>query len=198
MKHLEGVERTSWKELPFRQDGCIVRVGKGLEAEVFGFVPERGKEYVFKEVYKGGYAFETYGGKTLEEKASIMQKVYEVLKRHCGDYVVTTQHLIGRNRVGQPGIMRVQEKVRGDLLEVFLDKHHLLEEDSPLGRYDRQREILEEQVREAGCDPEFLELVRDGKVSPPKGQAAEDFFKEVFYVENIIVDSGGNIRVIDW
>lgn len=107
------------KELPLK----TIKEPKFLigerSAEVFTFIPEKGVEYVYKEISPRSIVLEDLGentihsGHTLEEKAASMKKFYELAKEYLEDKMAKTFYLISENNIGHPCIMIVQEKIKG-------------------------------------------------------------------------------------
>lgn len=181
------------KELPFRTTGETLPLGEGTCTDVFGFTPEKGKEYLYKELRPKARVLKQYRGETLEETAALMRKAYGVLKRHCGDDIVPTHYLIAKNKEGDPCIMLVQERVRGE--RVYELQRRLRSEKKALPReVQRQIDDIYSRAEEAGKDPELIALVEKGKIYIP----AWGLFGEVRWGKNLIVDKHGRVRVVDW
>jgi hypothetical protein len=195
--------------LPLKTTGEPKKLAKSQSGtEVFGFTPEEGKEYVYKEIEPRSRIFRWYRGRTLEETASLMQKASDILKRHLGDYVVPAHFIIAENKDGEPCIMVVQEKVRGKTLDAIMDEQ-LPENLTARARYNlkhglygisadalQQRTEITKRLKEAEEDPDLLELFEAGKLVA--GRKGEFFSLEAMFWENQIVDEEGRIRVVDW
>ena len=184
------------------------REGWSSVSDIFEFTPEEGKEYFYKEVRLNSRSFYQYRGETLERTAALMDKVYKILRRHLGDYLVPTRFLLAENKNGQPSIMMVQEKVKGKTVDSII-KEQLPEELSSARAWEltqslygvppdviRQREEIAKRLERAEKDPELIKLFRDEKLTP---ECEGKFFTgEVMYRKNQIVDESGHVRVVDW
>jgi len=168
------------------------RLGGGSSSEVFGFTPEEGKEYVYKEMKFGPRIFDWYHGETLEEATALMRTAYGVLKRYLGDYLVPTHFLIAKDESGESCIMKIQEKVGGRTVWDLLESGGW----RLPSRIKRQTKEISEGVSEAEKDPELVGLAREGKLG--FGGSMEEFFGEAGLPSNQIVDKSGHVRVVDW
>jgi len=195
--------------LPFKTTGEPKRIAVSISGtEVFGFTPEEGKEYVYKEIRPNSRVFGWYFGETLEETASLMKKASDILERHLGEYIVPAHFMIAENRDGRPCIMVAQEKVKGKTVDALIEerlpkglsaaemqdlKESLYQVSSDI---IRQRTEIKRRLEEAERDPDLIKLFRAKKlVSWREGGF---FTPEVMYRTNQIVDENGHVRIVDW
>ena len=173
------------EELPLKHIGKPKRIGRGAETEVFKFKPEKGKEYVYKEVFP--WAANRYHGKSLEKKALDMKRVYDVLKKHYGDKVADTHFIVAKNKDGDPCIMKIQEKLQGPrLLE-------LREKDPRYKKAQEQRQEMRDDLSKVA-----LKIKKDPGLKDYSAGEGGDFINDVDASVNIIVDEKGDITAVDW
>lgn len=173
------------KELPFKHVEEPSKFGGGAESDVFEFKPEKGKKYIYKEVRP--WAADLYHGESLEEKALDMKRVHSVLKKHYRDKVADTYFIIGKNKKGEPCIIKIQKEIEGvRLIE--------LKEGDP--RYKRAHE----QGREIrnNLSEVVLEIRKDSGLKDYSADKALSFVNDIDNSMNLIVDKKGNVTAIDW
>ena len=102
------------EELPLKHMEEPEVFAAGTESVIFKFKPEKGKDYVYKEVGKYARAVTgKYHGQNLEQKVASMKKVYDILKEYYGDKIADTHYIIGEKQRGEPRAMIIQEKIEG-------------------------------------------------------------------------------------
>lgn len=116
------------KELPLKTTKEPKFLARESCADVFTFVPEKGVEYVYKEISPRSIILadlgenSIYSGHTLEEKAGSMKKFYELAKEYLEDKMAETFYLISENKVGHPCIMIAQEKIKGKTFKELMEE----------------------------------------------------------------------------
>ena len=171
------------KELPLKRIEEPEVFASGTESVVFKFKPEKGKDYVYKEVCPDARAVGgKYFGKTLEQKAASIKKAYEILKEYCGDKIADTHFIIGKNRKEDPCLIMVQEEIKGTSW-------------SSMSYDDREGSKAEQQIKEVEeTIPKILKDPRMAKYLDTEYSQLGD----LTYSGNIIVNKKGNIKIIDW
>lgn len=161
---------------------------RGAETEVFKFKPEKGKDYVYKEVRNNSYVMSFYHGESLKEKAFDMKRVYDILKKHYGDRVADTYFIVGKNKEGEPCIMKIQEEIKGTRLLG-------LKESDPRykGAWEQAQEIRDNLSKVA------LEITEDpGFKGHYPINEAKDLVNDIDTSINLFVDEEGKITAMDW
>lgn len=190
--------------LPFKHIEEPKKFGEGAESEVFEFKPEKGKEYVFKEM-RFERVVELYHGKTLEEKASDMKVFFDILKKHYGDKIAKTWFIIGKNKNNESCVIKIQKKIKGDLLYDLkykdkLKKYKLKDDDPRLKDDDPRLKDALKQTQEIKSDAYEVahKIIKDPRLRDYSIDEARSLIADIDNSENIIVDKKGNITVIDW
>lgn len=161
------------KELPLKTtkdvDGYFNR--EGTSADVFEFEPEKDKQYVYKELRPVSNHIELSPGLSLEEKASFMNKVYNILREYYGDSIAKTFYIVAKDRFKRKIIMIIQEKIDG-IPWANLDKHGPVY----LKALEQRKKIID-MADKIENDPRFNKF-NVWKVD----------LSEIWYEENTIVD----------
>lgn len=166
------------KELPLKHIEEPKKLTEGSTSEVFEFKPEKGKEYVFKEIRERSWLKENYPEETLEKKASAMKKVYDVFREYYGNKIVKTNYIVAKNKEGRPCIMVVQEKVKGTRLDKLSPNNPRCQ------KAWKQLAKINEMIPSVEKDPRLANL----KVGS----------YEIVCSINVFVDKKGNITIVDW
>lgn len=179
-------------ELPISVVGVLNKLPyQGFSSITSEFISANGKKYVHKE-YKPKKFYEyDFPGKTLQQKASAMNKYHHFLQEVLGEYVTPTLFIVANNTEGEERIMMIQEKIDG----VQLNK---------LGRTDQRRKKANGQYAKISEKVEDLRHgitygLTESQIQFMKG------FKDVPYIindakekHNIMVDNQGNLHLVDW
>lgn len=171
------------EELPLKHIEEPEKFDGGCESEVFKFKPEKGKEYVYKEVHDAlGYK-----KRPLEEMAYAMKKVYDFIKKYYGDMVVDTHFIVAKNKKGIPCAMKVQEKIKGARLW-------------DLGSDDYRHDKAWEQVKKIkeNLSKVKYEIAEDLSLKNYLENDPGYLVGDINNPSNIIVDKKGDIKIIDW
>lgn len=183
------------QHLPFKIIGGPTKLpSQGKSSDAYEFISENGKKYIYKEM-KTDFStrWDHYPGSTLPEKAHFLNDYHKYASELIGgDMVVSTYYIIVENAKGEKCLMEVQEKVEG------VHPYQLGPDDPRITKVDEQFEKIKRALtsRRVGSPnhPDLPEIV---KVFQAKYPNTELMLLDALSGNNLLVDSEGNLKIID-
>ncbi len=165
-------------------DGNFVRlVENGANSTVYEFSNHRGS-FVLKEL-KATAEIYAFVNDDPFSAARVLNRLYELVKKHYGEKMSDTMFIVARNRKGMPAVITVQEKVEGKPLSQVIKEGD--------GRMALAMHVKAEEYGDL-----WDEVVRDrGWKKLPSG-VRKHYRKDDMHIDNIFLTPDGRFIVVDF